>query len=637
MTVVTFQVSASTDDAGSRAQIYDAVGVRLTLGNPATLDPQTQGLRFTNVTVPNGAVITSATLQVCFDSGEGGPVTTRWYGHDVDNSATFAATNDTLTGVPRRRSPLTASSDVGTLNWSGTTAGTFINAASVTQAISAVVGRPGWASGNALVLIGVNAGTPVGNRMDYRTYDHSSSPATGAKLVIDYFVPAKPTAPKTNWSALGKEDNKAYVYRVYSAAGAFIGTWSDVTDTPRFTQALNTPGTTTTVQLARSPNNKIEQRGYLLSQAGDRMVSEALEPIIVSHETPNNVGTGTDVDLNYKVDIYVIYGQYDRLISQTGDYITSQTGDYIITTSGAPMGKRIFSGFIMDYQTEYGDKNGVTVTLASHGYELSHQLVLYINNTTVNYTNTELGMIAKFILDTNPGMITYDAASIADTATSRTLKFVVNTKKEAIESIFEQTPAGWYWFVDVAENLLVLKQRSSTADHTFVAGRDIKSLSVKQTIEALVNDVYFIGGEVTPGTPSTTLFKHYTEPTSLATYPRRGLKRITDRRYTIVANAQARADKDFSRFKNPVFTSPLVISASRYDIETIKLGQTVQFRGFGNFLDALAPLQIVRLGYSPTEVTLELGELQDKHIDLLADVQEGLENEQFTDLPIAPS
>ena len=445
-----------------------------------------------------------------------------------------------------------------------------------------------------------------------------------------------PPPPPTDWSAIGKEDEKVYIYKVFTASGTYIGVWNDVKDDPQFTQQINTPGTTMTVFLARSPNTTKEVRAHLLTQDDDPLTTEDGARLTAVYDTPNSVGEGTDVDLNYRVDVYVHYGEFGRLLNQLGEPITTEDGNYLLVTQGAPLGVRIFSGFIIDYESEYGDQAGVSVTVASHGWELSHEVVRSGETTTVTYSTTAIETIVKSVLDTNPGVMTYDTASIGTTGVSPTLKFQLNTKLEAIQAAYDQTPDGWYWYGNVAENLVYMKPTASTKQHTFVLGKHIKSLKVKRSIENLVNKVYFVGGEVTPGTPSTTLYKKYQDTTSQANW-RVGLARITDRRFTIEANAARKASKQISRYKDPIFTSPLVISSARYDIESIKLGETVGFANFGNFVDSLPPLQIVALSYTPRAVTLQLGEVQKSQLDLITDVENDLSNEQYQDLPTAPS
>lgn len=463
----------------------------------------------------------------------------------------------------------------------------------------------------------------------------AGSVAIGTPVAVQLPPPA---APSADWSALGKETEKQYLYRVYKPDGTFVGVWRDVQDEFQYTQAINTPGTTTTVQLSRSAQTRKEVRARLVTVAAEPRITDDSNGRVVTYETTNNVGDGTDVVENYNVDVYVYYGDNGYRITHAGEVRITEGGERLLTSTGAPMGKRIFTGFILDYEAEYGpDANdGVTVTLSSHGWELSNEEVLDGTNTNVTMSTTSPEQVVKNLLDTNPGKMTWAAGTLDTTGVTDTFKFQLNNKLEAIKSAFNRTPDDYYWFGDVAENYVYMKQASTTADHTFILGKHIKSLKMKKSIESLVNRIYFVGGEVTPGTPSSVLFKKYEDAPSLAAL-RKGLERITDRRYTVATSAQKRANKTLSRYKDPIFSSPLVISAAVYDIESIRLGQTVQFRGFNNYIDELPPLLIVNYGYHPHRATLQIGELQEHQYDALADTESALANEQYESLPNAPS
>lgn len=441
-----------------------------------------------------------------------------------------------------------------------------------------------------------------------------------------------PPAPPTDWEAIGKEDDKDYIYRVYSGT-TFMGIWTDVGDIPQFTQHINTPGTTMTVKLNRSPNTTKEVRAQLLTQAGDMLTTEDGYGFDITYQTNNSVGAGTDVDINLNVDVYVHYGQFDNLVTQLGDFITTEDGDYLMASSGSPGGKRIFSGYILDYESRYGDQNGVMVTLASNGAELSQAIVRSGENIIVTYPSQEIATTVKSILDTNPGVMTYDASSIVNTGVSIAATFQLNTKLEAIQSLFNQTPDGFYWYGDVATNQVVLKQASTTADHTFRLGQDIKEMALKRSQEQLRNLVYFVGAQ--DSTTGISKLKKYQDTTSQTAW-RVGLERITDRRYSLDTSMQLRANKDMGRYKNPIYTTTVTVSAARYDIETIQIGQMVAFANTDNFLKDLL-LQIVSKSYTPTGVTLQLGDLLDQQYDVIDDIGDAIDNEQYQSLPTAPS
>lgn len=440
-----------------------------------------------------------------------------------------------------------------------------------------------------------------------------------------------PPAPPTDWEAIGKEDEKVYVYKVYSSTGTFIGIWTDVRDDLAFTRKINTPGTTTTVRLARSPNTTKEVRANLTTEAGEPITTEDGDRLTVTYETNNSVGEGTDVDINYKVDVYVHYGEFNRLVTEAGEPITTEDGDYLLAASGAPSGVRVFSGTILDYRSTYDTETGVTVTLASHGLALSNELVRSGETTTINYVSQPLQTTLKSVLDTNPQVMTYSSASIAAPGISTAFKFELSTKLEAIERIHEQTPDGWYWYGDVADNYVYMQPTSSTPHHTFKKGYHVKKLDLTRSKEQLINRVYFIGGEVA-GVP---VFKKYEDTASIAQWGV-GLHRIVDRRFTDPVAMQRKAMKLINRFKNPVYTTPITISSSRYDIESIKEGQVIELANFDNFVDGGLLLQIVSLSYTPTAAMLEVGDVLQTQHERIEELNDGLQGEQYQNLPTAP-
>ncbi|MEU2203591.1 hypothetical protein AB0P19_06895 [Microbacterium oleivorans] len=444
---------------------------------------------------------------------------------------------------------------------------------------------------------------------------------------------APPPPPPTDWDALGKEDQKVYVYRVYRGS-EFLGTWTtEVKDDPEWTQRLNTPGTTTTVLLARSPNTTKEVRATLITQAGDTLQTQDGFDLAVTYETNNSVGEGTDVEIGLDVDIYVHYGEFANLTTQLGDLLTTQAGDPLLVASGAPTGKRVFSGYILDYGLEYGATNGVSVTLASHGAQMSQALIRDGETVVVDYPSQELSTTLKHVLDTNPGKMTYSLDSIQNTGVNAAFKFQLSTKLEGTDSIYGQSPDGWYWYGDVADNVLVFKQRSSVPDHTFLLGEHIKSMSLKRSQEQKRNLIYFVGKQ--DDVTGISILKKYEDAASRAQWGD-GLYRITDRRYSVLENMQRRADKEKANYRDPIWTTTLEISSARYDIETIKLGQMV---GFGNIEGAVRDLQlqITQLSRGRNKVTIQVGGLLDRQSDAIEEIGNSLAFEQFQTIPNAPN
>ncbi len=143
MTFLTQIITSGADDGSGVSGTFNAS----TLANGFNPTVYYGGLRFQGVAVPQGALITSATL-VLQSAGTafGGSGTNwgYWYGDAADNSAAW-----TNSDRPDQRTKTTANSAV---IWS--TVNTTPVPTDVTAIIQEIVNRAGWASGNALSIVG---------------------------------------------------------------------------------------------------------------------------------------------------------------------------------------------------------------------------------------------------------------------------------------------------------------------------------------------------------------------------------------------------------------------------------------------------------------------------------------------------
>lgn len=143
---------------------------------PAADEVQTIGLRFADLDIPQGATITSATLDFTAAGTHSTPATYVIAAEDTDNSATF--TNST--------SDITGRTTTGSVSWtpsawtSGNTYSTIDDGADLTSLVQAVVNRSGWCGGNALSLIIAGSG-----KRSAESYNNSASTAPQLKVTYD--------------------------------------------------------------------------------------------------------------------------------------------------------------------------------------------------------------------------------------------------------------------------------------------------------------------------------------------------------------------------------------------------------------------------------------------------------------------
>lgn len=205
MTTINLVVSASADDAHQSSIANDSgrtftstgsvslTSTILSPGSHGSNDEYTAGARFLNVTVPNGATISSATFkltpQATYNAGSN--VIKYWVSAQAaDNPGTFTTTGGNLNSTNRPRTTAAAT-------WTQTSVTVNVaQSVDITSVIQEIVNRAGWASGNAIViLVDTHADTTTGEWQDYYAYDHTTGQEP--QLDITYSSGASPSTADT--------------------------------------------------------------------------------------------------------------------------------------------------------------------------------------------------------------------------------------------------------------------------------------------------------------------------------------------------------------------------------------------------------------------------------------------------------
>ncbi|MCP3905744.1 MAG: VCBS repeat-containing protein [Planctomycetes bacterium] len=166
------QVSASSDDA-----MEDGGSVTLSDSKHEMGGKPWNGFRFTNVTVPKFATITSAYLEFKADDSTSGDVDLTIYGQDADNPGTFTDTSSDVSGRTK------TSASYAWNNVEAWTAGSWHQTPSLVSIVQEIVNRPGFASGNAMVFLFSDMAS---DKRIARAYEAAAADA--AKLHIEYSV-----------------------------------------------------------------------------------------------------------------------------------------------------------------------------------------------------------------------------------------------------------------------------------------------------------------------------------------------------------------------------------------------------------------------------------------------------------------
>jgi len=280
------------------------------------------------------------------------------------------------------------------------------------------------------------------------------------------------------------------------------------------------------------------------------------------------------------------------------------------------------------------------------------------NATTVPFLSEDPGQIMRDIMANyvaNGGNLGYDSSTIELTGTTVSYTFNTNTSMEGIKKCLELAPAGWYFYIDHATNMLHFHEKADSIDRSFALGKEIISISPKKTIENMINQIYFTGGGEPP------LFLKFQNQTSIGLY---GYKtsRYVDRRVTVEATAEVIATAILESRNAPELQLQFEVADNNgfdpggYDIESVSLGEIIGIRNTGssnsslwdvglwdvmywdyNIKDvATALLQIVRLERKPDSLKVFCSTVPPDVNKRIEDINRNLEADQTADNPDSP-
>ena len=172
------RVSQGTDDAEeclvNTLMYIDSSDLELTSGTSSCASAQSIGIRFQNITIPQGATVINAYLEFTVDEIDTESTNLVFHGENTDNSSTFVSAYYNITNRPKTSSYV---------SWdnvpSWTTVGATHQTPDLTSIIQEIINRPSWQSGNALAIIVSGTGQRTAEA-------YEGSPSQASLLHIDY-------------------------------------------------------------------------------------------------------------------------------------------------------------------------------------------------------------------------------------------------------------------------------------------------------------------------------------------------------------------------------------------------------------------------------------------------------------------
>ena len=428
---------------------------------------------------------------------------------------------------------------------------------------------------------------------------------------------------------------KRYLYKVYDPDGNYIEVWKDVISELNYTHEINTIGSTTSIELARNSDTVGVSISPLLTESGQNITTEDGLDLLVATESKNQIGSGSSVDYNNRVDIYAFYGRVEPLYTESMEEILTEDDEVLLADIGAPNGVRVFTGFISEINSRYGNSETTLVQLTSYGWDLDQFPLTQAGKTTVAFNSQDPSVIAQTAVDLfrtdSSAYGTYTDrtdSSISTTGTVVSYTFRSNTYKDVLDKTLQLMPYNWYYRIGLGDNTVYYRERQSTPTHLFYLGKHIEALDLRGSIMESTNRVLYTGG----GDPALYLDRSDVP----ADRTRRTLKVMSDSRVTLLDSAEIIADGEIENSNKRLFRTGIEILSGQYDIESINVGDTVGFRNFGSEVDTFV-MQVVGLTYSPDTVQLQLETKPPTISKRLEDIKRQLTVTENQNLPNSPT
>lgn len=227
------RVAASADDAEESASgsvSLTGVGLELTTDT----SNQTVGMRWTGVTIPPGAVITSAWIQFSARIADTQTTSLSFWGEAANSATAFTTTSGSISARPRTSVSVPWSPGA----WAVGEAGPNQRTPDLTTVVQQVVSRSGWASGNALAIIVTGSGRRG-------AWAFNGSAAQAPLLHIEYSTSGGPLPNSPPVASVAVTQDASPAYTVTANGAGSTDTDQNPIQSYRFTWGDGTAATVT--------------------------------------------------------------------------------------------------------------------------------------------------------------------------------------------------------------------------------------------------------------------------------------------------------------------------------------------------------------------------------------------------------
>lgn len=311
-----------------------------------------------------------------------------------------------------------------------------------------------------------------------------------------------------------------------------------------------------------------------------------------------------------------------------------------VTDRDAPMGVKVYSGFINEYKPS-ATGTGESIEVVAYGYvaRLGYSLLRSSNVFSISYSADDPSDIFMDLIDKyRAGVLeergNYSGDSVDVVGTTVSTEFNAAHYKDALDVVQRLAGADYYWYWD-ADNLISFRQYPTTFTHLLTFGKEIVSLELNATASQMVNNILFWNG--LESSDPNYIYELYRDATSEADYWHR-MEVVVDGRYTVQSSAETEMTSRIDRLKDPVRSLVVRVrdnnySTDGYDIESIEPGHTIRVLNLG--FDSPLPdnMLVSRVNYTPGYVDLYIDDVELLTSRVLNSLRKQIVANQATDLP----
>lgn len=185
------------------------------------------------------------------------------------------------------------------------------------------------------------------------------------------------------------EPQKSFAYKVYDSDRNLIGEYLNVTNEPTFRQNVNTLHSNMAIDLAQNDNSVSTTIDTLLNEDDVTLTTEADEDLIIDLTATLGVGPGSNVEVNNEIEVISYYGQFVELLCESGEVLLTESDEIIMVEDGRPDGKKIFTGYVSNWQLAFGEGDNLGLNLLTHSKELDN--IILETDDTLAMANGSLG------------------------------------------------------------------------------------------------------------------------------------------------------------------------------------------------------------------------------------------------------